>query len=230
MADYVGSSVDVMIFGYNDGSYATARSTAYSYHDTAFYISDSLGQHKVGTEYFVYRQFFKFDTSAIPDGATILSKKLRLTAYSDESNTDFDVEILAHDWSGSDPITNANKETPYDGCLAVTDKIVWRNTSGMSLNTPYESPELDYITINKTGLTYLSLRSNRDKAGTAPVGPERISIYHVDIATAAYRPYLVITYSTTKISKISGVAHTSIKKVALVAIGSAKKVAGVDNT
>ncbi len=86
-------------------------------------------------------------------------------------------------------------EPAYDNCLAGTaDAAIWRNTSGMALNTPYQSGELSTSWITKGGTTYYSLRSSKDFAGTTPITLERITIAKEDHATAAYRPTLIIAY------------------------------------
>ena len=203
MTDFVSSSGDGYIYGKETNNYTTARSTS-----TGFDISADnhrLGQWKEdlglsGYDYWTRRMFLKFDTSSIPDMAIITRVKLRLTAQADSSTTDFDIQIVKQDWSSQDPIASGTREAAYDGCLAGTaDDNIWRNTSGMSLNTPYESGELDISRINKTGNTYYSLRSSRDYSNTEPSASvsenESITIYTSEVATSAYRPYLVVEYT-----------------------------------
>lgn len=204
MTDFVSSSGDGYVYGTasNAGAYTAARSTSSGFNITA--TSHIIGQHDDGspsTVVNIRRIFLKFDTSSIPDAATITSVKLRLTAQADNSTTNFDIQIVKQDWSSQDPLAAGTREAAYDNCLSGTaDSSIWRNTSGMSLNTPYESGELSTSWINKTGSTYYSLRSSLDYSNTAPSGNptenESIAIYTSEETTSAYRPYLVITYTT----------------------------------
>jgi len=202
MTDFVSSSGDGMIQGW-DENYSTARSTSYDFDITSTYHRVGQWRQIVGLfpdQYWIRRIFFKFDTSSIPDTAIITSVKLRLTAQADSSSTDFDIQIVKQDWSSQDPIVSGTREAVYDGCLSGTaDDNIWRNTSGMSLNTPYESGELDTTWVNKTGNTYYSLRSSRDYSNTSPSASasenESITIYTSEIATSTYRPYLVVEYT-----------------------------------
>jgi len=204
MTDFVSSSGDGLVYGYNTSeNYSSARSTSYAYDITAQF--HKLGQRNEDIGLFpalmyIWRMFLKFDTSSLGASSIITSVKLRLTAKSDNSSTDFDVQIVKQDWSSQDPIATGTREAAYDGCLAGTaDNNIWRNTSGMSVDTPYESGELDTTWVNKTGNTYYSLRSSRDYAGTTPtksIPPtEEIEIYTSESTTSSYRPYLVIEYT-----------------------------------
>ena len=202
MTDFVSSSGDGMIYGKATFDYATARSTSTGFDITA--DNHRLGQWTQNTGIFydnwTRRIFLKFDTSALTSNAVISSVKLRLTAKTDDSTTNFDIQIVKQDWSSQDPIAAGTREAAYDNCLSGTaDSSIWRNTSGMSLNTPYESGELSTTWVNKTGYTYYSLRSSLDFAGTQGSNDfaesESIVLYTSEVATSAYRPYLVITYT-----------------------------------
>jgi len=201
--EIVSSSGDGYVYGKATNSYSTARSTSTNFDITSTY--HRLGQWSQdmglsGYDFWVRRIFLKFDTSSIPTFAVISSVKLRLTAQADSSSTDFDVQIVKQNWTSQDPITAGTCEAVYDGCLAGTaDSNIWRNTSGMSLNTPYESGELDTTWVEKGGTTYYSLRSGLDYSNASPSGSlsenESITIYTSEVATSTYRPYLVVTYT-----------------------------------
>jgi len=202
MTDFVSSSGDGYIYGKATNSYATARTTSTGFDITA--DNHRLGQWTQNTglnfDCWTRRMFLKFDTSALGASAVITSVKLRLTAKTDSSSVDFDVQIVKQDWSSQDPIAAGTREAAYDACLAGTaDDSIWRNTSGMSVDTPYESGELDTTWVNKTGNTYYSLRSGRDYSGTQGSmefsEDESIVLYTSEVATSAYRPYLVIEYT-----------------------------------
>jgi len=68
----------------------------------------------------------------------------------------------------------------------------WRNTSGMSTDTVYTSPNLDTSYVNIDGYTYYGLRSSR--SNIEPSGDEYITLHSASSATAIYKPILVLQY------------------------------------
>ncbi len=173
-----------------NADYATARSTAMSFSNT----DAEVGQSGLFGNYFVWRSFLRFDTSAIPATAVVTNAALTLTCVNDLSDTDFDVQVVAQDWSAQDPIGAGNMQAAYENCLAGAQEALWRNTAGIAVNTPYVSGDLDAARINKLGYTYYSLRSSRDENADAPAGSERVVLGFIDDATPAYRPQLTIEY------------------------------------
>jgi hypothetical protein len=173
-----------LVYG-NDASYVTSHATS-----AVVSASGNIGLQLSGN-YYCYRNPIKFDTSIIPDGSTILQANMKLAVTTDASDTDFDVDIAKYDWSASDPLAAGTREAIYDGILAATlDDSIWRNTSGISLNTYYTSGNLSVAWINITGSTYYGLLSSRDKAFSTPTGNELVVI---DFVTNV--PQLVIAYN-----------------------------------
>jgi hypothetical protein len=104
--------------------------------------------------------------------------------------------IVKQNWSAQDPIVTGNREAAFDGCLtADLDAAIWRNTAGIDTTTPYTSGNLSTAWVSKTGATYYSLISARDRAGTAPTGAEYVSICFAEQETEAYRPVLTVAYT-----------------------------------
>lgn len=190
--DFAGSTNDAHVYSLNS-TYATARSTSIGFTND---VNLDVGQWKNGINYLCIRAFLKFDTSTIPDDNTVTQVNLKLVCITDNSATDFDVQIVKHDWTSQDPISAGTREAAFDNCLAGTaDDAIWRNTSGMSLNTQYASGNLTTDWISKTGATYYSLRSNRDFDATSPTDAEYISLGSASNATAGYRPVLTVLYT-----------------------------------
>jgi hypothetical protein len=213
--DFVGDTADGYVMGFNNTSYSDARNTSIALNNTNTLLS--IGQYYT-YQYFVGRSYLKFDTSSLPDNAIVTSTKLKLTVNTNYSDTDFDIIIKKQNWSSQDPLSDSNREAAYDNCLTATDDDnIWRNTNGISTNTPYESGELNKSWINKTGNTYYSLLSSRDKSATTPTGNEYIYIYSAEYSTASYRrPTLVVTYKTP--DELTGrdvIAGSSIEKPTL---------------
>lgn len=185
-------------YGYVGGknaTYSTARSTSTESATTSIFVGQ--GENPSATEFEVYRGFVKFDLSSVPAGAQITAVTMTLTAITDQSGTDFDLNIVRYDWSGQDPISAGNRETAFDGNLAATVDAVWRNSSGMSTNTPYTSPALStsYPVVGQT--VFYGFNSARDVANTTPTTNVRefVELADADDATQAYRPTLNVTYS-----------------------------------
>lgn len=187
------------IYGMN-AVYSIARSTATSiYSQDKYYVGQSATAVPI---YYVYRWFLKFDTSVIPDGNTITQVNLKMVALEDNSvDADFDVVIKKCNWSAYDPASDVNKESIYDLILSSTaDNNIWRNTSGISINTQYTSGNLDTAYVNKSGWTYYALLSSRDVSGTAPVpggggASENVRLASQDHATTGYRPVLTVVHT-----------------------------------
>jgi len=182
--DFTGSTADGYVYG-------QTRTTSTQYDSTTgtLYVGQWPGAY-------IYRGFLKYDTSSIPDSAPITQVNQKFVCVDDVSAINFDVQIVKQDWSAQDPLSAANREAAYDNCLAGTaDANIWRNTSGMSVNTQYTSGNLSTVWINVTGSTYYSIRSSRDYAEIDPEYNEYIIIASQEYATAAYRPVLTVVYT-----------------------------------
>ncbi len=192
--DFTGDTVDGQVRGRVEDNYLEARATSQSFATGETYIA--VGQRHTEPYFYVYRGFLKFDTSAI--GANpILQVNLVLTCQEDDSDTaDFDVQIVKQDWSAQDPLSDGNREAAYDACLAgAQDDAIWRNTSGISINTNYPSPNLDITWPDPEGNTYYSLRSSLDKSASEPAeGLQYLLIYSKEAGTPEYQPFLTILY------------------------------------
>jgi len=215
--DFTADTVDRYIYG-SDSDYATARSTADTNDNTGGFLF--VGQScSVGGEDTIYRSFISFDTSSLV-GVTVTQANLRLVATYNYSTTDFDVQIIKQDWSDAGGTDDSN----YDGCLAGTaDDSIWRNTSGMSINTQYTSGNLDITYVNVSGgYTEYSLLSSRDKSGTAPSvgGSESVVLGSANHPTAEKRPCLIVASGWTgevvgvaDPGEVNGVAGSNIGKI-----------------
>jgi hypothetical protein len=211
-----GDTADGYVYGYHTSTYATARSTSYNFDNIT--TTFAVGQYISQGEYFVYRSFLKFDTSALPDDCTITQVNLKMTCAYDGSATDFNVQIVKQNWSAQDPLAAGNREAAYDNSLAGTlDDNIWRNTNGMSINTEYTSGNLAIAYPSKTGATYYSLRSDEDTNNSAPTRNEYVGFASASHATAAYRSSLVIAYTEaggagpTKLKTWNGLDNAKIK-------------------
>ena len=191
VANIVAETDDGYITGTDELlDYAAARSTSDSTNDTG--TSMLVGQETDGINYSVRRCFMRFSLASL-GGGTPTAYTLTMVAVGDVSVADFDVVIREYVWST--PL-GTSQEANYDGLLAASaaDDVVWRNTSGMSLNTAYTSPALTGLAASG-GYIYLGLLSAEDVANSSPVSNERISIASASHGTAAFRPTLNVTYT-----------------------------------
>lgn len=170
------------------GNYSGARTTSTGQDDTDLWV----GQRFYLLFYGVHRTFIKFDTSSIPAGSTINQVNMKLAVTTDASSTDFNLDIVKYDWSGTDPIGTGNRETAFDGALSATKDVTWRSTSGMSTNTYYTSPNMDTAWVELAGTTYYALRSQEDYNASAPSGDEYVII---DNPSGTKPPVLVVDYT-----------------------------------
>jgi hypothetical protein len=199
--DFTGSTADGDIYGYS-GSYSTSRSTSSGLSITG--SSLGVGRYAYPPDWFeTYRGFLKFVTDSIPDSATITQVNQKLVCVTDDTETDFVVEIVEQDWSASDPITDGNRETVYDACLAAANHIDLGSTADIVIadgHYHFTSGNLTTGYVNKTGNTYYSLRSSLDKAGVEPTeyAAEYIALASQENTTEAYRPILTVVYSTSR--------------------------------
>jgi len=195
--DFAGGTADGFIMGENGSSYAVAHSTSTSaYYGATDYID--CGQDTYGSGARVNRAFFLFDTSSIGSGNVVTQVNLYLYVQSNQSVTDFDVQIVKYDWSewAADQSNATKRETAYDGCLAAAaDDSIWKNTADIVVSKAYTSGNLSTAWVNKTGTTYYGLRSSRDLNADAPTGDEFIAIGYSGHATEARRPVLSVTYT-----------------------------------
>lgn len=193
-----GTTADGEVRG-QASAYATARSTSTSVDISSADFSVGQAYESAIPRYYVYRGFLKFDLASISAQAEVLSVTLGLVCVSDASTlADFDIQIVKQSWSGQDPLTDANRETAYDNCLAGAEDAVWRNTSGIATGTQYISPPLDASYLTPGGLAYYGLRSSRDKNNTPPAsnGNEYIRIAAANHGTPAFRPLLIVDYAS----------------------------------
>ncbi|MBC7233922.1 MAG: DNRLRE domain-containing protein [Chloroflexi bacterium] len=186
-----GEAADGGIQGYSS-IYNNARNTSSGCSDSG--VSVRVGQYYSGSGYTVYRGYMSFDTSGIPDDATILSAVLYLCASLDQSSTDFDIRVYRYAWSEA---LCSNQEANYDGAYggSATLEGTLRNTSaGWSVGT-YYSMTVATAGINVAGDTKYAVVSSRDVNGNTPTGYEYIDFYLTEQAGTDKDPYLVVTYA-----------------------------------
>jgi len=187
---YTSASDGYAVGGNNLGNYANAWTTVDLI--SAAGIAMELGQSLFGTSYDVSRVFVYFDTSGLPDSATITAAVLDLYGSSDYSDTNFLMTVQSgmatypHDPLELGDYSDGNYAG--DGGSQTT---VGFTTAG------YNSITLDATGrgwINKTGTTKLAIRSDQDIAYSAPSGDEFVYVQTYEKGVG-FRPRLTVTYT-----------------------------------
>lgn len=197
----------------SDAAYSNARSGSSLTADTTSAIN--IGQTSppiYSTLYSCYEGFFGFDTSLVPDIATISTAVLGLVSVSDFSNTDFTIEARLYDWSTTvttaDWVAGASLSALTS--LATFATSGWA-TSGYNSFTDVAMP----ANINKSGFTRIICYSSRHSGNNTPSTLEFVSVVSGDNTGTSSDPKLVITYTLPEIDikKIAGVPREQIKKI-----------------
>jgi len=147
-----------------------------------------FGQEYVSETYKIYRALLKFDTSSIPDGATITEAKLCVYGDFDYSDVDFTVRI--QNWTeASDGISKDD----YDAFDEINYDDGNFNTADFSTSAYNNITISNFSIINKLGYTAFCVRSEEDVgSGSAPTGKEFVTI---DDAGSTKKPKLEVTYT-----------------------------------
>jgi hypothetical protein len=154
-----------------------------------------VGQYFSSPNYKIERGFVYFDTSAIPDDATITSATLKLYGQTDSSATDFLITIQnGQPTYPRDPLVETDYNKTYYSGNGGSLTTVGFSTTGYN-NITLNATGLTWI--NKTGTTKLCLRSDREIAGTTPTGLEYVAVYAADQTGTTYDPQLVVNYETS---------------------------------
>jgi len=183
-----GETADRYITGQST-DYTTARSTSTACDNTG--ATGNIGQAFVASNYYVYRAFVTFDTSSIPDDATVVTATLKVCASSDSSTTDFWLRVYNYAWASS---LCTNQEANYDGAYTSGGyEGYWATSAGWSVGT-YYTMSVSTANINVAGATRYSLVSGRDVNNATPTGAEYVGIYMADQAGTDKDPILEVYY------------------------------------
>lgn len=172
----------------NDPSWATLHAmTSGSYADQLILVT--------GVGFYLYRMFLSFDTSSIPDNATITGWSVSLFREDDEISYDnknsVDIHML--------PSTQAN---PAGLANADYDAITYSSKGSLALSsfnanhTWFTINGNDNSFINKSGYTTICLTTSLDLNNTAPTGSYGNSIGFNDVAVI---PYMTVDFTVPSI-------------------------------
>lgn len=176
----------------------------------------------------LYRAILTFATSTIGAGSTISSVTLSLRG-SLKTNALGSADL--HVGAATPAANNTLAASDYGQCGSTSfGSVAYAdyNTGG------YNDIVLDangIANVSKTGISRFCTRLSWDMLNSAPTWASNkhtyIYGYFTDNSGTTNDPKLTVVYSTTAISKISGVAIASVAKVSGVATASISKVAGL---
>lgn len=168
---------------------------------TLFSSSPIVGQTISGADSRVYEAFLSFDTSSIPDTATITSATLSLDGISDSSTTDFTIQARLYDW-GTAVTTGDWVAGESLSALPLLATFATAGGFGTGYND-FTSEATFKDNISKTGETRIILCSSRTVNGNAPGGAEFVTFNFSDAAGTSEDPKLVVEYT-----EVGGGANT----------------------
>ncbi|MDH7487520.1 MAG: DNRLRE domain-containing protein [Anaerolineae bacterium] len=191
---YYGGTEDGHIFGINI-LYATARATSTGGNDTA--ITAYIGQTITSGTYYVYRTYLSFDTSSIPDAATVTAATLYVCAAYDYSTTNFLIQCYRYAWS--EPLLDY-REANYDGAYGASATLegTLRNTAYGWSDGTYYNMAVSPAGINKAGDSKYTLVSKEDVDNSEPTTDEYVLIRTADYSGTSSDPYLSVIYTEEK--------------------------------
>jgi hypothetical protein len=184
---------------------------------------------------FLYRAFMPTDTSALPDSAIISAASFfaYTLAINDTLNDANSTIVIVGETTQASTGTLATAD--YDTCGSVDSPT--KGSADIDISSlaagyneiPLNATGLSWI--NKTGFTKIGLREGHDSGDvfvspTLPKYEEWQAYTHQQTGTDK-DPYLSVTYTTTSIKSINGLAVASIKSVNGLAVASIKSINGL---
>ena len=145
-----------------------------------------LGGANKADQYYLERSYFRFNTSSVSSGATIISARLWFKLRK-KANADFNLQIQIYQVNGDwNPL-----DTGDWGCGNTL--VGTKNYVDLPAVDQWFSIDLNPSCINKGGITAFETRGDHE-SGTAPTGENVVEVYTAD--STGNEPYLEITLST----------------------------------
>ena len=174
------------------GTYATVQADTVG--DTA---NDSgtgaeVNNLKTGATYYVYRAFFLFDTSSIPDSDTISSAVFSAYGFS-VGNADSDsMSVVASTPASNTALVLADFDQVGTTKFATDIPLGSWNTAGYNDFTLNGS---GVAAVTKTGISKFALRMAKDISATQPTGLNYAEMYMAEQSGTTNDPKLVVVHA-----------------------------------
>lgn len=216
---YWASDTDGYVSSTN-ATYTTARSGSGLAANTTADLR--IGQSRP-KDYLVEEGFISFDTSGLPDDATIDAITLEMWLTTDSSTADFITEAREYDWGAS--LTTADFRAGAN--LSALTLMASINSSGIGATGAYKAftSETAFLSATniKTGVVYLNLSSSEQRLNSAPTGNEFLIWESANTASTTNDPRITIEYTvgtlyTQSVAGAMGALTGSIAKGAQKAL------------
>jgi RHS repeat-associated protein len=204
-----------------DTVHDAATGTSASYTGTNFYVGTSMA---TATSYRIRRTFIPFDTSSLPDGATITDAKLKIYPTS-KANNDNDGDDWLTVVQATQPsltsLTTADFDlagsinTPTEGIDTTERKDITNIATGAYLT--FNLNAIGRSWINTTGPTKLGIREGHDVIDspfTGTSGQNNHIIVNSSEATGTTTdPVLEVTYNTSSTYQDSNYTYDNVNNI-----------------
>jgi hypothetical protein len=181
------------VYGQNE-YYAVAHDVPYATYDYA--VDEDVGQLKYGPLYTVYRTFLKFDTSAIPLGATITNASLELYGDPLYDFSDVDFIVNLQKWTDDTPLT-LDDFNEFDGINYDDGNY---NSSGFVKGAYNTITISNFDLITKDGNTLICVRSSKDVSSTPPTQSELLNFMSYE---GGHTPELSVTWKGVSLNLLT---------------------------
>jgi len=179
-----------------------------------------------GTGFRLDRSIVLFDTSALTAGATISSATVSFNGVAMTASATFNIRLVTSTPASNTSLSNAD----FDQLGTVAQASDYPSTS--YVDEGYNDMPLNATglsNISKTGVTKFGLRDvEHDIGGTAPGA---LTAYEMTFDSSNNdpepKPKLVVTYTSTSIKTVNGLAIASVKTAEGLAIASVKSINGL---
>jgi len=141
--------------------------------------------------YRVYKSTLFFDTSILPDGATVSEANLKLYGSSDDSDTDFLIRVRSLSDLITTPVTGSAFNSVYHtGSFGAINTSSWSTSGYTTIAVTGASTVVDL-----TGVTSLGLTSERTISNISPSGDEYVTFFLNESSGTSKDPVLEVTYT-----------------------------------
>jgi|GEM_PF-5247418 len=192
-ATFYGETGDGYLYAKTDAHFSEAReaTSADEKDTTAETIRIGL-EYNVADKYRFYRGFLYFDTSSLPDNATITAATLKIYLVGNLTLLSTGIKVILFHASDrpSDPLSYSDFNLNHYASGGADDITVYTGQSGYQIFTLNAT---GYSWINLTGKTAFCLRTEQDVSPTLPNLYMLVDFYSADKGVG-YRPVLEVTY------------------------------------
>ncbi len=204
---FVPAAGDGSIFKDNSSNWDTAHDATSGVTATAVATTLNVNSGKAGTKFKIERAFLPFDTSSIPDNATITDVKLKVFVDS-KLNSDNDGDDWVSVVQGSQPSTSTlttadfdlagTINSPTEGIDSSERKDITNVTTGQYLVFNMNATGQGWV--SKTASTKLALREGHDVIDSAYAGSSstynQLTLRAGEYSDTSSDPILEVTYTT----------------------------------